>query len=277
VDDPLLAGILRDLITHDHQHWSALLAEMVQRELGTFHPGPDRGVKQAPFAVLTNALMPSVLVELGFITNREEERLMTRPEFHRDRPEALARAIRAFFDRYPPGGTGMRGAPPREAGQTLFGAFRNPVLLAAGTCGFGRGGGRGGGARPRWGPRDQVGDPGAPEGEPGPPGRGVPAGMVNSIGLANPGVEAVRGRSSPGSATPLRDPGLRERGRTHPGGVPGGGGSVLDDADGFLGYELNLSCPNDTRLGGLPFALDPEALAQVVDRGRAGSPSAPSS
>ncbi len=106
VDDPFLASILRDLITHDHMHWSALLAEKVQRELGTFHPGPDRGVKQGPFAVLTNALMPSVLVEIGFITNREEEALMTRTEFHRDSARALARAIRAFFDRYPPGGTG---------------------------------------------------------------------------------------------------------------------------------------------------------------------------
>jgi N-acetylmuramoyl-L-alanine amidase len=106
VDDPLLAGILRDLITHDHQHWSALLAQSVQDELATFHPGPNRGVKQGPFAVLTNALMPSVLVELGFITNRTEEALMTRPEFHRQSAAAIARAIRAFFDRYPPGGTG---------------------------------------------------------------------------------------------------------------------------------------------------------------------------
>jgi N-acetylmuramoyl-L-alanine amidase len=105
LDDPLLAGILRDLITFDHQHWSALLAEKVQRELATFHPGPDRGVKQGPFAVITNALMPSVLVELGFISNREEEQLMVRPEFHRQSAVALANAIRAFFDRYPPGGT----------------------------------------------------------------------------------------------------------------------------------------------------------------------------
>ncbi len=105
-EDPFLAGILRDLITHDHQQWSAYLADRVQRELSTFHPGPDRGVKQGPFAVLTNALMPSVLVELGFITNRTEEQLMMRPDFHRDSAAALARAIRDFFDRYPPGGTG---------------------------------------------------------------------------------------------------------------------------------------------------------------------------
>jgi len=39
---------------------------------------------------------------------------------------------------------------------------------------------------------------------------------------------------------------------------------ILDDAEGFLGYELNLSCPNDARRNGLPFALDPEALARVA-------------
>jgi N-acetylmuramoyl-L-alanine amidase len=102
--DPLLASILRDLRTFDHQHWSALLAEIVQQEISTFHPGPDRGVKQGPFAVITNALMPSVLVEVGFLTNREEERLLTRPDFHRDTARALVRAIDAFFERYPPGG-----------------------------------------------------------------------------------------------------------------------------------------------------------------------------
>lgn len=101
--DAGLAGILRDLRTFDHQHWSALLAEMVQEELGAFHPGPDRGVKQGPFAVVTNSLMPSVLVEIGFITNGEEERLMTRPEFHRETGAAIARSILRFFERYPPG------------------------------------------------------------------------------------------------------------------------------------------------------------------------------
>jgi dihydroorotate dehydrogenase (NAD+) catalytic subunit len=42
----------------------------------------------------------------------------------------------------------------------------------------------------------------------------------------------------------------------------------LESVGGFLGYELNLSCPNDTRLGGLPFALDSEALCGVVEGAR---------
>jgi N-acetylmuramoyl-L-alanine amidase len=103
VDDPLLAEIIRDLRTFDHQHWSALLAEIVQDELEGFHPGPNRGVKQGPFAVITNAMMPSVLIEVGFLTNRDEESLLNRPEFHQDSARGIARSVHRFFERYPPG------------------------------------------------------------------------------------------------------------------------------------------------------------------------------
>lgn len=98
-----LGFILRELRNLDHSHWSSLLAEGVQRQLETIHPGPNRGVKQAPLAVLTNALMPAVLVEVGFVTNREEERLLSQGEFQGHLAQAMARAIRDFFERYPPG------------------------------------------------------------------------------------------------------------------------------------------------------------------------------
>lgn len=99
--------ILRELRNFDHAHWSALLAGMVQDELAKFHPGPNRGVKQAPLAVLTNAIMPSVLVEVGFVTNEAEARLMTEAEFQDRTARGIANAVMAFLERYPPGsGTG---------------------------------------------------------------------------------------------------------------------------------------------------------------------------
>lgn len=107
--DPGLNSILNELRLLDHQHWSALLAEFVQQELSGFHPGPNRGVKQGPFAVLTNALMPSVLIELGFISNREEERLMVRRDFQVESARAIAAALERFFQRYPPGAAGPGG------------------------------------------------------------------------------------------------------------------------------------------------------------------------
>lgn len=98
-----LGGILKELRNLDHQHWSVLLAELVQEEMATAHAGPSRGVKQGPLAVLTNALMPAVLVELGFLTNRRDEQLINSPEFQTEAAASLARAIRRFFVRYPPG------------------------------------------------------------------------------------------------------------------------------------------------------------------------------
>ena len=113
VQDADLSSILRDLRNLDHQHWSSLLAEGIQKQLEGVHPGPNRGVKQGPFAVVTNALMPAVLVELGFISNREEERVLSQVEFQREVAGALAQAVRDFFERYPPEqGRGAQG-PPR--------------------------------------------------------------------------------------------------------------------------------------------------------------------
>ena len=107
-----VAFIMRELQYLDHQHWSELLAEGIQSELEEVHPGPNRGVKQGPFAVITNALMPAVLVEVGFISNREEERVLSRGEFQRGVAAALAQGIRDFFLRYPPGqGVAVQGAP----------------------------------------------------------------------------------------------------------------------------------------------------------------------
>jgi len=112
VEDVDLTFILRELQNLDHQHWSSLLAEGIQSELEDVHPGPNRGVKQGPFAVITNALMPAVLVEVGFISNREEERALSRREFQRGVAAALAQGVRDFFLRYPPGqGVVVEGSP----------------------------------------------------------------------------------------------------------------------------------------------------------------------
>jgi orotidine 5'-phosphate decarboxylase subfamily 1 len=59
-------------------------------------PGPDRGVKQAGFAVLRGTFMPAVLVEIGFVSNPSEERLLTTAERQREIAEQLARGIRDF-------------------------------------------------------------------------------------------------------------------------------------------------------------------------------------
>jgi N-acetylmuramoyl-L-alanine amidase len=58
----------------------------------------DRGVKRAPFVVLIGAEMPSVLAEIGFVTNARDESLLKSDE-HRDRlAEALYEGIASYAE-----------------------------------------------------------------------------------------------------------------------------------------------------------------------------------
>ncbi|MGQ0813134.1 MAG: N-acetylmuramoyl-L-alanine amidase family protein [Gemmatimonadota bacterium] len=92
--DLLLNGLRNDY----YQRASNDFAEVIQRELGAFHPGRNRGVKQAGFRVLVGALMPAVLVEIAFISNAAEARLLGTAAFQDKIAYSLARSIANFFN-----------------------------------------------------------------------------------------------------------------------------------------------------------------------------------
>lgn len=145
--------------------------------------------------------------------------------------------------------------------------FRNPIVLAAGTAGYGR-------------EVDEVLDLSALGGIATKavsvaPRHGAPplrvsefaGGMINAIGLANPGLDEVRRDAMPWLAARDRD--LRVL-------VNVVGNSVddfvtvvsgLDAVDGVHAFELNVSCPN-VKSGGLEFGADPAALAALVSATR---------
>ena len=92
-------------------------------------------------------------------------------------------------------------------------------------------------------------------------------GMINAIGLANPGMEEVRAEHLPWLAANLRRAKVVVN-------VVGNQVeefatvvSTLDDSPAVSGYELNVSCPN-VKAGGLEFGADPRSLAEVVARSR---------
>lgn len=64
--------IWRDLAMNEYVRQSARLAELVQGKVIEVHPGGDRGVQQASFAVLATARRPAILVETGFATNKDD-------------------------------------------------------------------------------------------------------------------------------------------------------------------------------------------------------------
>lgn len=65
--------ILFALYQNAYMESSLWFADRVQRQLTANTPIPDRGVKQANFVVLLKSAMPSVLIEIGFISNQQEE------------------------------------------------------------------------------------------------------------------------------------------------------------------------------------------------------------
>jgi N-acetylmuramoyl-L-alanine amidase len=85
-----------------HLSQSSRLAEILQEELLTITGTEEgnRGIKQNTFRVLKGATMPAVLVEVGFISNPQEEELL-KTHAHQERlAEALYRGILRFKDVY---------------------------------------------------------------------------------------------------------------------------------------------------------------------------------
>jgi N-acetylmuramoyl-L-alanine amidase len=94
-----MAFILTDLRQNHYLRESGDWAQIIRGGLRTIHPGPNRGVKQAGFAVLRGTFMPSVLVEIGFLSNAREEQLLIDREMEEAIARRLADSVRAYFGR----------------------------------------------------------------------------------------------------------------------------------------------------------------------------------
>jgi N-acetylmuramoyl-L-alanine amidase len=93
-------GIMRALAFSAYQQESQLLASLIQEQIGRGVGRTSRGVKQAGFLVLWRASMPAVLVETGFVSNRDEARFLASAEGQDALAGALFRAVRAYKERY---------------------------------------------------------------------------------------------------------------------------------------------------------------------------------
>lgn len=145
--------------------------------------------------------------------------------------------------------------------------FQNPVLLAAGTAAYGRElsdvldiDALGGLVTKAVSPEPRSGAPAPRVAE-------FPGGMINAVGLANPGMADVRERELPWLASNV----ARARVLVNVvGNAPEDFATVvqyLEGARGVDGFELNVSCPN-VKAGGLEFGADPRTLREVVSRAR---------
>ncbi len=161
----------------------------------------------------------------------------------------------------------MSPRPPSLTAEAAGLEFQNPIVLAAGTAGYGR-------ELADVMDLDRLGglvtkavsvEPRS--GAPAPRVAEFSGGMINAVGLANPGLDAVRREHLPWLATHLA------RARVLVNVV---GNTVADfetvvssltNETGVAGFELNVSCPN-VRCGGVEFGADMDVLADLVTRAR---------
>jgi N-acetylmuramoyl-L-alanine amidase len=91
-----LALILWDMAQAEHLEESSALASRIQEELAEVTGSQGRGVKQAPFRVLVGAAMPAVLVEVAFLSNAAEERLLISDDYQSKVAAAITRGIARY-------------------------------------------------------------------------------------------------------------------------------------------------------------------------------------
>jgi N-acetylmuramoyl-L-alanine amidase len=97
-----LQGLLEKIALKDKVEESREFASRVQTSLFTLSAkttdarSKDRGVKRAPFVVLIGASMPSVLAEIGFVSNAHDESVMRREEYRERTADALYKGISSY-------------------------------------------------------------------------------------------------------------------------------------------------------------------------------------
>jgi N-acetylmuramoyl-L-alanine amidase len=94
-----LQDVVKKIMLQDKVDESRELAQHIERALSVRKgSGTDRGVKQAPFVVLIGANMPSVLAEICFISNPQDEKLVKTPENRQAIAESLFEGIRSYAE-----------------------------------------------------------------------------------------------------------------------------------------------------------------------------------
>ncbi|MFC2157580.1 N-acetylmuramoyl-L-alanine amidase [Acidobacteriota bacterium] len=89
--------ILWDMAQSAFLEQSSRLAVAIQNELNLLLKTRNRGVKQAPFRVLSGVACPAVLVEVAFLSNQTEEKMLTSEEFQDQVSQVIFKGLIAYI------------------------------------------------------------------------------------------------------------------------------------------------------------------------------------
>ncbi len=95
-----LAIIVNDMIQNSYEEVSADLSTIIQSEFDRALGIPSRGVDQAGFVVLNQVYMPSALIEVAFLSNAKEEKLLRDKKFRKKVAKSIYKALKRFKRKY---------------------------------------------------------------------------------------------------------------------------------------------------------------------------------
>lgn len=96
LNDLLHRAVLQTKREESREFAQKVQASLQLAEQKTNHNVRDRGVRQAPFLVLIGATMPSILAEIGFVSNPHDERQLRRPDQRQKIAEALYKGVAQY-------------------------------------------------------------------------------------------------------------------------------------------------------------------------------------
>jgi len=101
-EDPDAAGALVRMFQRESMNQSSYLAAAILRRVTDLPGGDKRGHRFAGFAVLKAPDIPSVLVEMGFLSNRQDESNLRKKDYQRDLSRRLTAAILDYLAAHGP-------------------------------------------------------------------------------------------------------------------------------------------------------------------------------
>lgn len=97
-----IAPIINTMLEEEFTTESVILAQKVYKRLGSMigDKSPARGIRAEEWFVVRNAKMPSILIEVGFVTNKEEAELLSQAPYLRRIADAIYNGVCDFIEHF---------------------------------------------------------------------------------------------------------------------------------------------------------------------------------
>jgi len=88
------SAIISDMTKNKHLNDSVRLAQHIQKHLGEIFPKENRGLRDAPLPLTAGVNVPAVIIEIGFLTNKENRQKLADEKGQQEIARAIARGVK---------------------------------------------------------------------------------------------------------------------------------------------------------------------------------------